>query len=51
MYATGWKSKKHPFGNNFCNSSFSTGYDYFTLVITMMKCAHITKYSEGLTQK
>lgn len=51
MYVIGWKSKEHHFGNNFCNSSFSTGYDYFTLVIMMMKYASIIKYSEGFTQK
>lgn len=45
MYTMGWKSKEHALENNFCDSSLSTGYNYFTWILMMMKYAHITKYS------
>lgn len=50
MHTMGWKSMEHTFGNKFCDSSLSTAYNYFTLVLMMMKYAHITKYSGGLTK-
>lgn len=50
MCTISWKSKKHAFGNKFCDSSLFTGYSYVTLVLMMMKQAHIIKYSEGLTK-